>query len=187
MYILLIPLYHIINDSLQGHDALTSCGKYPAEMTRVARVCTIDLYIYFEYVYIMHCCWFFWDYLFNDVRYVIIKGGEVRKWLFEDIYLYVIYITLLTFWFWLNNCIYIFLLCIYFWSFLNVGYTFNHCRVMRLCSVIEIILQMSHALQRWVDVIHIYLYRICIYRMNFWILWSYVYNWMAYYFVRGKR
>ena len=27
------------------------------------------------------------------------KGGEVRKWLFENIYIYVIYITLLTSWF----------------------------------------------------------------------------------------
>jgi hypothetical protein len=84
---------------LQGRDDLISCGKYSAEMTCVARVCTIDLFIYFEYVYIMHCCWFFRDYVFNDVGYVIIKGGEVRKWFFEDIYIYMLYITLLTFWF----------------------------------------------------------------------------------------
>lgn len=144
---------------LQGRDDLISCGKYSAEMTCVARVCTIDLFIYFEYVYIMHCCWFFRDYVFNDVGYVIIKGGEVRKWFFEDIYIYIhVIYNIADFLVWLNNFIYIFWLCIYFWSFFNVGYTFTHCRVVRLGSVIKIILQMSHALQRWVDVIRIYIY-----------------------------
>lgn len=54
---LLISFFHIIIDSLEGRNVLTSCGKYPAEMTLVEMVSTIDLYIYIyiEYVYIMRC------------------------------------------------------------------------------------------------------------------------------------
>lgn len=52
---LLISFFHVIIDSLEGRDVLRSCGKYPAEMTLVEMVSTIDLYIYIEYVYIMRC------------------------------------------------------------------------------------------------------------------------------------
>jgi len=50
---LLISFFRIIIDSLEGHDVLTSCGKYPAEMTLVDMVSTIDLYIYILNMYIL--------------------------------------------------------------------------------------------------------------------------------------
>lgn len=70
---------------MKGNDALMSCGKYPAGMTLVEMVSTIDIYIEREYVYILCCCWLFWDYVFNDVG-----------WLdYIYIYIFVIYITFL--------------------------------------------------------------------------------------------
>jgi hypothetical protein len=41
---------------MKGKDALTSCGKYPAGMTLVEMVSTIDIYREREYVYILCCC-----------------------------------------------------------------------------------------------------------------------------------
>jgi hypothetical protein len=37
---------------LQGLEAMTSRGKYSAEMTPYRMVCTIVLYVYIEYVYV---------------------------------------------------------------------------------------------------------------------------------------
>lgn len=60
---------------------------------RALRGCVQLIYLYILNMYIFCTdCWFFRDYVFNDVGYVIIKGGEVRKWFFEDIYIYTCYI-----------------------------------------------------------------------------------------------
>jgi hypothetical protein len=96
-------------------------------------------YIYiFEYVYVVHCCWFFRNYVFNDVGYVINKGGEVRNWLFEAIYIYMLYIYDIADYLFLIEQFYIYILVMYIFLPLNQWFI---CRVSKLWLVVENILQ----------------------------------------------
>lgn len=61
----------------------------------------------------------FRNYVFNDVGYVINKGGEVRNWLFEAIYIYMLYIYDIADYLFLIEQFYIYILVMYIFLPLN--------------------------------------------------------------------